>query len=316
MQTATHAGHAASGFRHEAFFYAGMDDFLAGTVPFLQAAAAAGEAALVVVSEAKIDRLREALDGDAGKVSFLDMSAVGKNPARIIPAWRDFVAEHSPRGRPFRGIGEPIYLERNDAELAECQRHESLLNLAFVDAPPWWLLCPYDVEALPADIIGEAHRSHPYVMEGEQRSASRSYRGIKGFDPFTGPLPEPAGPVSELPFHRGPLTALRHFVLDHATAAGINLSRTDDLLLAVTEAASNSVRYGGGRGTLRVWQDGRALVCEIRDRGRLTYPLAGRERPPDDRVGGRGLWLVNHLCDLVQLRSSSRGTVVRLHMWL
>jgi hypothetical protein len=30
--------------------------------------------------------------------------------------------------------------------------------------------------------------------------------------------------------------------------------------------------------------------------------------------GGRGLWIVNHLCDLVQLRSSPAGNVVRLHM--
>jgi anti-sigma regulatory factor (Ser/Thr protein kinase) len=35
---------------------------------------------------------------------------------------------------------------------------------------------------------------------------------------------------------------------------------------------------------------------------------------PFIREGGRGLWLVNQLCDLVQLRSSAAGGVVRLHM--
>ena len=34
------------------------------------------------------------------------------------------------------------------------------------------------------------------------------------------------------------------------------------------------------------------------------------------RGGGRGLWLVNHLCDLVQVRSSQAGNVIRLHMSL
>ena len=38
------------------------------------------------------------------------------------------------------------------------------------------------------------------------------------------------------------------------------------------------------------------------------------ELPPDQRGGGRGLWLVNHLCDLVQVRSSQAGNVIRLHM--
>ena len=31
---------------------------------------------------------------------------------------------------------------------------------------------------------------------------------------------------------------------------------------------------------------------------------------------GRGLWLANQLCNLVQIRSSPEGTTVRLHMRL
>jgi anti-sigma regulatory factor (Ser/Thr protein kinase) len=57
-------------------------------------------------------------------------------------------------------------------------------------------------------------------------------------------------------------------------------------------------------------------MCEVRDQGRITHAFAGRERPPDDHPGGRGLWLVNHLCDLVQIRSRPDGNVVRLRMGL
>ena len=39
-------------------------------------------------------------------------------------------------------------------------------------------------------------------------------------------------------------------------------------------------------------------------------PLAGRERPAGLGDAGRGLWIVNQLCDLVQVR----GGVVRLHV--
>ena len=59
-----------------------------------------------------------------------------------------------------------------------------------------------------------------------------------------------------------------------------------------------------------------AVVCEVRDGGHIDAPLVGRERPSLERPGGRGLWLVNQLCDLVQIRSFPTGTVVRLHMRL
>jgi hypothetical protein len=42
-------------------------------------------------------------------------------------------------------------------------------------------------------------------------------------------------------------------------------------------------------------------------------PLAGRIRPEIDQASGHGLWLVNQLCDLVQVRTSEHGTVVRAH---
>jgi anti-sigma regulatory factor (Ser/Thr protein kinase) len=55
-------------------------------------------------------------------------------------------------------------------------------------------------------------------------------------------------------------------------------------------------------------------VCEIRDDGRIGDPLIDRRRPHADQRGGRGLWIANQLCDLVQLRSLPTGGVARLHM--
>ena len=80
------------------------------------------------------------------------------------------------------------------------------------------------------------------------------------------------------------------------------------------EVATNSVRYGGGSGTLRVWIDGDSVVCEIADAGRIVDPLVGRRRPAADALGGRGLWLVHQLCDLVQIRSDGDGSAVRMRM--
>ena len=85
-------------------------------------------------------------------------------------------------------------------------------------------------------------------------------------------------------------------------------------MLAVHEAVTNSLRYGGDDGLLRIWRENGSVICEVRDSGCIDQPLVGRERPANDGEGGRGLWLVNHLCDLVQIRSFPTGAVVRLFM--
>jgi anti-sigma regulatory factor (Ser/Thr protein kinase) len=305
----------AMSFRHEALFYAGRDDFVRRSAAFLRDAAEAEEPTLVVVDATKIALLREELDGAAGAIHFADMAEVGANPARIIPAWREFVTRHAATGRRLRGIGEPIGPERTAAELVECERHESLLNLAFTGSPSWWLVCPYDTEALDPAVVEEARRTHPFVLEDGVARPSDDYYGLNRIAaPFDEPLPEPPASAQELPFGDGPLDALRWFVARRGVEAGLGGSRLDDLVLGVHELATNSLRHAGGRGTLRVWREPNALICEVSDRGRIEDPLVGRERPLGAQRDGRGLWLVNQLCELVQIRCFPTGSVVRLHV--
>ena len=151
------------GFRHEAVFYGGEDEFLAATAPFVKDAIAADEPILVAVSARKIGLLEGVLNGDGAKVRFVDMDNLGHNPARILGGWSDFVAEHAGNAQPLRGIGEPIWPGRSSAEIVECERHEWLLNLAFDDGRPWWLMCPYDAANLEPEVIEAARLTHPYV---------------------------------------------------------------------------------------------------------------------------------------------------------
>jgi len=95
---------------------------------------------------------------------------------------------------------------------------------------------------------------------------------------------------------------------------GNSPARTIDLVLAVSEVAANTVRHAGSPGVLRIWHDAREIVCQLQDKGTITDPLAGRRRPADDAMGGHGLWLVHQVCDLVEIRSGSAGTTIRLHM--
>lgn len=301
-------------FHHEAVFYAGDEQYLAGTIPRLRATVAAGGAAMVAVRASKTRLLREALGADGGGVTFVDMAALGRNPNRIIPAWREFMAEHGGGERPVLGIGEPIWPGRGPAELVECDRHESLLNLAFRSGPEWLLLCPYDVQGLTPEVLEGARRNHPHVSEAGVSRRSGSYRPQP--PPLDAALPSPAAPPAELSFGRDDLDLVRMFVGDRARREGLPRERLRDLVLAIHELATNSMRHGGGSGTLRLWLENGCVLCEVRDRGRIDDPLAGRSIPVQLRPDGRGLWLVNQLCDLVQLRSSSAGTAVRVHMTL
>jgi anti-sigma regulatory factor (Ser/Thr protein kinase) len=102
----------------------------------------------------------------------------------------------------------------------------------------------------------------------------------------------------------------------YARSCGLSQEQVEILGLAASELATNSVRHGGGAGTVAMWREPGAVVVEFSDPGRLADPLAGRLMPPVDAEGGRGVYLVNQLCDLVQLRSSADGTTVRVLTWV
>jgi anti-sigma regulatory factor (Ser/Thr protein kinase) len=126
--------------------------------------------------------------------------------------------------------------------------------------------------------------------------------------------PPPATSVLEFTFSARNVREVRETVAQQAAIAGLSKEKTGDFMLSTHEAAVNSVLHGGGVGSLRLWHEPGRLVCELHDHGWITDPLAGRTVPEPGALHGRGLWLVNELCDLVQLRSSGQGTVIRMHM--
>jgi anti-sigma regulatory factor (Ser/Thr protein kinase) len=99
------------------------------------------------------------------------------------------------------------------------------------------------------------------------------------------------------------LYQLRSAVAAHVAEFGLSVQRACDILIAVHELASNTVRHGAGHGRLRAWTDQRTLICTIAD-GPAPDDLA----PPDDLaatpadlpwpvVSGHGLWLVSRVAD-------------------
>jgi anti-sigma regulatory factor (Ser/Thr protein kinase) len=305
------------GFRHEALFYSSDAEFIAGTVPFVTAGCEAGEPVLIAATRERLELLRLALGshGHTDSVSFLEFDELGRNPARIIPAWREFYDAAGGGSRPVRGIGEPIWVGRNPAEIEECRRHESLLNLAFADAENFWLRCPYDRARLDPEVITAAGCTHPDLSEGGVSRCSDSFPGDDQFlATFAGELPPPGPDAEEIRFSAADLKAVRRFARSHAQAAGLDADRAGDLVLALSELAANSVRHSGGAGVARAWQADGELICEVEDTGRIEDPLVGRRRPEPDQACGRGLWIVNLVSDLLEIRSRETGTCARVHM--
>ena len=112
------------------------------------------------------------------------------------------------------------------------------------------------------------------------------------------------------------LSAIRTLVHRCAREAGLSEPRAIDLVLAVSEIAANTVRHARSAGTLDIWHDTEEIVCQVKDKGYIRDPLAGTRRPTADAMGGHGLWLVNQVCDRVEMRSDENGTVIRVHMFL
>jgi anti-sigma regulatory factor (Ser/Thr protein kinase) len=305
-------------FRHEALVYEGTEDFVDRTAGYVREGLDAQEAVLVAVATAKARALRGELGPDAREVEFVDIESLGRNPARIIPAWQDWVDRNTAWPRAFRGIGELVWAGRNPIEIREYQTHEHLLNAAFGAGPAWSLLCPYDALGLPAEVVEHVSGSHPTVLgrhDGDSRQRP-AYDATGAERAFAAPLPDLGTPVAQLLFGLADLARLRTLIRELAPRLALVGRRLADFLLVADELASNSILHGGGKGRFRVWRHGAHAICEVCDNGVITDPLVGRRRP-DIRTqdGGAGLWSANQLADLLLIHSTpSSGTTVRAYV--
>lgn len=311
---------SARPFEHPAFFYRGEDEYLATLVPFVRAGAAVGEPVAVAVPSGNLRVLREALgdpDQDRDRdpavrgVRFLDMTLVGRNPGRIIPKVLLAFADAHRSGR-VRIIGEPVWPGRTPPEYPACVQHEALINAAF-HGRDVTLLCPYDADRLPAEVLADARVTHPALIEDGRERVSDRFSPSRALARSNEPLTHP-GDAAAFEFDDGRLHGARLFAARVASRLDMAEEARAALSLTVAELTTNSVVHGGGRGTLGLWAEGDQLVCEVHDSGLLRDALAGRLPPPVERPGGRGLLLVNEFATLVRIHTGPGGTTVQAHL--
>jgi len=302
---------ASGGFRHVAWLYRTPGEHVARIRDFAGAGRSAGEPILIAVPGGR-PSLAWDLPGEEVGARFLDTADLGRNPARLMPLLAAFANEHD--GRHVRIVCELAWAGRSAPELDEVARYETMANLAF-GTMSMTMLCPYDVAGLPSSVITAACGSHPWLREGGSERDNRDYQGPANAQVGSGPpllVPSGARALS----YRDDLRPVRALVASEATRAGLSSSRRTDLVIAASEVAANTLKHTDAAGLVRIWVTDREILCQFDDSGHITDPLAGYGRPAHDEPGGQGLWLVNQVCDLAEMRTSALGTTIRLHMSL
>ncbi|MEU4195735.1 sensor histidine kinase [Kribbella sp. NPDC026611] len=292
--SATDSMHGApTGFRHDAFVYSSDREFVQRSAAFVHAGLAAGDDVVAVLPPERIAVLRAALGSAADAVRFADATVAAGNPARLIPFWREALGRDPERA--LRGLCETAYRGRSLAEYDEVLLHEALSDIAFAGDGSFRLYCAYE-----ASVGIDPTVTH----SGAEALAEKEFR--------TGLVDVPDR-AERWVFGPAELGDVRQWVGGQASSHGVSRDRLEDLSLALHEVCTNSLRFGGGHGKLAVWIADGALIADVTDRGRIDDLLVGRVLPPLDGLGGRGVWLANQLCDLVQLRSGDDFTQVRLY---
>ena len=125
----------------------------------------------------------------------------------------------------------------------------------------------------------------------------------------------PAAPTVEQIFPADPIALrdIRRFVREEAHRAGLGSEAAEELTLAVSEAATNSIRHTQTT-SLRVEArlDRGCLVVEVEDEGTFGTEI---ELDDADRLGGRGIPLMTAFVDelaILEGTAQEPGTTVRL----
>ncbi len=300
---------------HPVLLYRDADEFLAGTVAFVTEAISAGIPVALATPGERLDLLRGALGPRTVNVRSINLDTVGRNPGRVIADVMLRFADEYP-SRPVRIVTEVMWPGRRPFEYLPCLQHEALVNLALRGRRAD-ILCPYDVSRLDPVAVTDAAITHPTVIEKAVSRTSGAFDPGRALAMVNQPLSMPAdGRTLEMLVNLGNLSQARQYAAARGADLGLPAAALDNIRLAVSELAGNSVRHGGGYGLLSVWAQQGHVVCQVRDRGAIADPMAGRRPTSLAAIDGRGLLLVNRLADLVRVHTGAGGTTVQVYFEL
>ncbi len=299
-------------FDHSALLYQSEREYVDSVVPFVCEGLDLDQPVMIGVPGSKLAPLRDALGVAAADVAMADITELGRNPGRILATQLAFVDRH--RDQHVRIVAELAWAGRTASEYVACKHHEALANIAFEGAKVT-ALCPYDATGLDDSVLADVRLTHPQIWAGGSRAHCPEYAVDAALDQCNQPLATNPAAVTHTVEHPAGLAGARKCGERYGRLLGMSAERVADLLLVATELATNSLDHAGGACRMAFWYEGGYVVCEARDMGHWTDPLAGR-RPVTGGSGPYGLFVVNAIADLLRTYTTSAGTTVQAYLRL
>jgi anti-sigma regulatory factor (Ser/Thr protein kinase) len=306
-----------AGFRHVAALYGTDEEFLALAVPFLADGIAAGDPTLLAVSAHLQRRVQEFL-GDPAGLTLLG-SEQYRQPFTTLQRNYQLLLDCVGTGdrligriRMIGAVPEPGIGTRWDGWV----RYEAAINDLYA-ALPVWSICPYDTRSLPAEVLDDVERTHPYLAagDGEHRPNPRytaptaflAELAHKEVDPLESTRPDLALTDPSPTDGRRAVAAL-------AATTTLDRETIDGLVVAVSEALANAIQHGRRPVELRAWAAPERVLVVVRDQGGgPSDPYAGYLPKRGEQVDtGLGLWIAHQICSRVTLTHTPEGFTVRL----
>jgi hypothetical protein len=161
---------------HQALLYQDEEEFAEGAARFLLDGLERSEAALAMTGKRNLKLLKKRLGPAAARIELVDSGGEYTRPHVPMELFMRFLTERLRDGAVWvRIVGEPPWAGRSAAEVRRWTQYESLVNLIFAGSP-MSIMCPYDVSALPARIVSEAHVTHPQTIRNGEIAESPEYR--------------------------------------------------------------------------------------------------------------------------------------------
>jgi len=294
---------------HEALLCESDDQLRARIRPFAEQALDAGQELVVIAGERVRTVLEEAFGVPVHQVAdFADADAQWAGGPQTMAWYQSSLTTLREAGRPWRLIAEATWMAHPDGEV--WSRYDAVVNALFADYP-CYSLCVHDRRRMPSHLAQEFRRVHPLLWDGSRTVSSPDYQAPEAFLRSVGPAwhPAPDDRRSATVTHAGEARSL----VRSALPAGVRVDRADEVQLAVHELVANALE-AAGEAEINLWQEGTAMVWEVRDDGPgLHDPVVGYVPPPPDTLGGRGLWLARSLADEAVVRPHGPGTAIRLY---
>jgi DNA-binding GntR family transcriptional regulator len=159
---------------HAELRYGSTAEFIASALPFVLGAVQWNEPALVVSRQENLNALASALGTHGTRVDYRDSSDWYDDPLSTLRRYRHYIERRSGTTR-VSIVGELPWHDRSETAVADWLRYESVINVA-LEPLPASIVCPYDAQRLPAEILSEARAAHPRLCSLGNLSYSRDYR--------------------------------------------------------------------------------------------------------------------------------------------